>query len=56
MSEEARSDIQKYGYNPEDMPDCFLPDNFDEVFQWKSVRHENMLRSLNKVIGKSSLG
>lgn len=33
MSEEARSDIQKYGYNPEDMPDCFLPDNFDEVFQ-----------------------
>ena len=33
MSEEAQSDIQKYGYNPEDMPDCFLPDNFDEVFQ-----------------------
>ncbi len=33
MSEEALSDIQKYGYNPEDMPDCFLPDNFDEVFQ-----------------------
>ena len=33
MSEEAQSDIQKYGYNPEDMPDCFLPDNFEEVFQ-----------------------
>ena len=33
MSEEAQADIQKYGYNPKDMPDCFLPDNFDEVFQ-----------------------
>ena len=33
MSEQAQSDIQKYGYNPKDMPDCFLPDNFDEVFQ-----------------------
>lgn len=33
MSEEAQSDIQKYGYDPEDMPDCFLPDNFEEVFQ-----------------------
>jgi len=31
MSEEAQADIQKYGYNPKDMPDCFLPDNFDEV-------------------------
>ena len=33
MSEQAQADIQKYGYNPKDMPDCFLPDNFDEVFQ-----------------------
>jgi len=33
VSEQAQSDIQKYGYNPKDMPDCFLPDNFDEVFQ-----------------------
>ncbi len=33
MSEQAQVDIQKYGYNPKDMPDCFLPDNFDEVFQ-----------------------
>lgn len=33
MSEQAQTDIQKYGYNPKDMPDCFLPDNFDEVFQ-----------------------
>ncbi len=30
MSEQAQADIQKYGYNPEDM---LLPDNFDEVFQ-----------------------
>ena len=33
MSEDARSDIEKYGYNPDNMPDCFLPENFDEVFQ-----------------------
>ncbi|MDO4660868.1 MAG: hypothetical protein Q4B27_01860 [Candidatus Saccharibacteria bacterium] len=24
MSEQAQADIQKYGYNPKDMPDCFL--------------------------------
>ncbi len=33
MSEEAQADIQKYGYSPKDMPDCFLPDNFDEIMQ-----------------------
>ncbi len=31
MSEEAQSDIQKYGYNPEDTPDCFLSNIFDEI-------------------------
>lgn len=33
MSTEAQLDIDQYGFNPDDMPDCFLPDNFDEVFQ-----------------------
>ena len=50
MSEEALSDIQKYGYNPEDMPDCFLPDNFDEVFQRIGI-HGTRQRS-NRKTGK----
>ena len=33
MSTEAQMDIDQYGFDPDDMPDCFLPDNFDEVFQ-----------------------
>ncbi len=33
MSTEAQLDIDQYGFNPDDMPDCFLPDNFDEIFQ-----------------------
>lgn len=33
MGTEAQLDIDQYGFNPDDMPDCFLPDNFDEVFQ-----------------------
>lgn len=33
MSTEAQMDVERYGFNPGDMPDCFLPDNFDEVFQ-----------------------
>lgn len=33
MSTEAQLDIDQYGFNPDDMPDCFLPDNFEEVFQ-----------------------
>lgn len=33
MGTEAQVDIDQYGFNPDDMPDCFLPDNFDEVFQ-----------------------
>lgn len=50
MSEEALSDIQKYGYNSEDMPDCFLPDNFDEVFQRIGI-HGTRQRS-NRKTGK----
>ena len=50
MSEQAQSDIQKYGYNPEDMPDCFLPDNFDEVFQRIGI-HGTRQRS-NRKTGK----
>lgn len=34
MGIEAQLDIDQYGFNPDDMPDCFLSDNFDEVFQW----------------------
>ena len=33
MGTEAQLDIDQYGFNPDDMPDCFLPDNFEEVFQ-----------------------
>lgn len=33
MSTEAQMDVERYGFNPGDMPDCFLPDNFNEVFQ-----------------------
>lgn len=33
MGTEAQLDIDQYGFDPDDMPDCFLPDNFDEVFQ-----------------------
>jgi len=33
MSTEAQMDIDQYGFDPDDMPDCFLPDKFDEVFQ-----------------------
>lgn len=50
MSEEAQADIQKYGYSPKDMPDCFLPDNFDEVFQRIGI-HGTRQRS-NRKTGK----
>ena len=33
MGTEAQLDIDQYGFNPDDMPDCFIPDNFHEVFQ-----------------------
>ena len=33
MSTEAQMDVEQYGFNPGDMPDCFIPDNFHEVFQ-----------------------
>ncbi len=33
MSTEAQMDVERYGFNPGDMPDCFIPDNFHEVFQ-----------------------
>lgn len=33
MSAEAQMDVERYGFNPGDMPDCFIPDNFHEVFQ-----------------------
>lgn len=33
MSTEAQKDVERYGFNPDDMPDCFIPDNFHEVFQ-----------------------
>ena len=33
MSTEAQMDVERYGFNPDDMPDCFIPDNFHEVFQ-----------------------
>jgi len=50
VSEEAQADIQKYGYSPKDMPDCFLPDNFDEVFQRIGI-HGTRQRS-NRKTGK----
>ena len=33
MGTEAQLDIDQYGFNPDDMPDCFLSDNFEEIFQ-----------------------
>lgn len=33
MSTEAQMDVERYGFNSGDMPDCFIPENFHEVFQ-----------------------
>ena len=33
MGTEAQLDIDQYGFDPDDMPDCFIPENFHEVFQ-----------------------
>ena len=45
MGTEAQLDIDQYGFNPDDMPDCFLPDNFDEVFQRVGIHSTKLHRT-----------